>query len=331
MNKKIKIFFLTCTVVLMVLMGMTATAFAIEKAIDIADTEGYYIDISDVKEEKAAGSDTIYVTDTPVTITFYGEGLNRQSIYYLSDAKVDGSGFVWGENSEKVAFTVKKYYPSLESGDTFNELVKEPENIPYYLHGNYAVLTKPGYYSITGSMEASAGTTVIVQVTGNAASTPKEEPAPAPSNPVEPAVTVQATPTSSKVLVDGKAVAFEAYNINGSNYFKLRDIAQAVNGSAKNFEISWDAENNAISLTSAKAYTAVGGELAVAAKSAAAQAVSTTSRIYLNGVEVKLTAYNIGGNNYFKLRDIGSSIDFNVTWDASANTIGIDTSSAYTE
>ena len=30
--------------------------------------------------------------------------------------------------------------------------------------------------------------------------------------------------------VDGKAVACEKYNIDGSNYFKLRDIAWLVNG-----------------------------------------------------------------------------------------------------
>ena len=34
--------------------------------------------------------------------------------------------------------------------------------------------------------------------------------------------TVTATTTTSSVLVDGKSVTFDAYNINGNNYFKLR-------------------------------------------------------------------------------------------------------------
>lgn len=43
------------------------------------------------------------------------------------------------------------------------------------------------------------------------------------------AETITAKPTSSTVLINGKSFSFEAYNINGSNYFKLRDIAKALN------------------------------------------------------------------------------------------------------
>ncbi|MGO4373315.1 hypothetical protein AB4Z21_21620 [Paenibacillus sp. MCAF20] len=48
-------------------------------------------------------------------------------------------------------------------------------------------------------------------------------------------------------------------------------------------------------------------------------------------MEAPLKAYNIGGNNYFKLRDIAKVFNIGVTWDASTSTIGIDTSLAYTE
>jgi len=50
---------------------------------------------------------------------------------------------------------------------------------------------------------------------------------------------ITVNPTTSKVLVNGKIVEFEAYNINGYNYFKLRDLAQAVNNTEKNFEVTW--------------------------------------------------------------------------------------------
>ncbi|MGO4119405.1 hypothetical protein ACEQ6C_40435, partial [Rhizobium ruizarguesonis] len=49
--------------------------------------------------------------------------------------------------------------------------------------------------------------------------------------------TLSAAPTDSKVLVNGKTISFEAYNINGNNYFKLRDFAAAVNGTEKQFEV----------------------------------------------------------------------------------------------
>ena len=56
----------------------------------------------------------------------------------------------------------------------------------------------------------------------------------------------------------------------------------------------------------------------------------TNSKIYLDGKEVKFTAYNIEDNNYFKLRDIGAAFDFGVDWDGANDTIVIDTSIVYT-
>ena len=145
-----------------------------------------------------------------------------------------------------------------------------------------------------------------------------------------PLQTQKAVPTSSIVLVDSKEVSFEAYNINGNNYFKLRDIAMVVNGTDKQFQVGWDGEANAISLTTGESYTAVGGELQVTDDKVDKTANPNTSKVYLDGKEVNFTAYNIGGNNYFKLRDVAAIIDFGVTWDGNTNTIGIDTSIGYT-
>ena len=55
-----------------------------------------------------------------------------------------------------------------------------------------------------------------------------------------------AIPTTSKILVNGKSVTFDAYNINGSNYFKLRDLAYVLNGTQKQFEVTYDAEKKAV-------------------------------------------------------------------------------------
>lgn len=142
---------------------------------------------------------------------------------------------------------------------------------------------------------------------------------------------VTTAPSASNVLVNGSEVAFEAYNINGNNFFKLRDLAMAVNGSEKQFEVSWDAANNAINLLSSRAYTPVGGELAVSAKPESKRAMSTNSKIYVNGEEIQLTAYHIDGNNYFELRDIAKVFNIGVTWDGNTKTAGIDTMIDYKE
>ena len=138
-----------------------------------------------------------------------------------------------------------------------------------------------------------------------------------------------ATPTAAKVLVDGENVSFDAYSIAGNNYFKLRDLAYVLNGSAKQFSVSWDGANNAIALQKGSPYTAVGGEMATKGKVAIA-AIPSSSKILLGGQIVKMTAYTINGNNYFKLRDVGIAFDFDVSWNNALQTIEIETASSYT-
>lgn len=316
--------------------SMTASA-ASEKRIDIAGSKGSYITISNVIEEKDLEfyPFKLYHANAPVTVKFEGGSLARQSIMYMPNGKIQNGEFIWGENYEEVKFDVKKYVLySYEDGNT-NE-VKETvvDSIPddYYNNyfevygfaaGNYAILSKPGYYFINGAPEAEEGKSFIIQIGGE---TSEET-----SQVTEESNTLAAIPTSSKVLVNGKEVSFEAYNINGNNYFKLRDLAMVLNGTDKQFEVSWDSSKNAIDLESGRAYTSVGGELVVSDKLLNKEANPTTSKIYLNGEEVQLTAYNINGNNYFKLRDIAKVINFGVTWDGNTNTVGVDTTTEYVE
>ena len=46
------------------------------------------------------------------------------------------------------------------------------------------------------------------------------------------------------------------------------------------------------------------------------KATLSTNRVLVDGQEVRLTAYNINGNNYVMLRDIGRAVGFNVYWSA---------------
>ena len=140
---------------------------------------------------------------------------------------------------------------------------------------------------------------------------------------------IVAVPTSSAVLVNGKTVTFDAYNINDNNYFKLRDLAYILSGTEKQFEVTWDAANNVIRLTSGQAYTPVGGEMS-GKGTGEKTPIPTTSTIYLDDNAISLTAYTIEGNNYFKLRDLGTAFDFEVDWDGYSNRIIIDTSKSYT-
>ena len=68
---------------------------------------------------------------------------------------------------------------------------------------------------------------------------------------------------------------------------------------------------------------------AVPAVAAGITAALSAQPVTLNGKPVKLTAYNIEGSNYFKLRDIGAVLDIGVWYDAAENTVRIETDKPY--
>lgn len=150
-------------------------------------------------------------------------------------------------------------------------------------------------------------------------------------NPVyESFLTEKAVPTSSKALVNGREISFDAYNIKGNNYFKLRDLAYVFSGTEKQFDVNWDNDKKAINLISNKSYTLVGNELSQG-NGTAKSAKPNKSPIYIDGKKANLTAYTIDGNNYFKLRDIGKEFNIGVNWDGKTNTISLNTSIDYVE
>ena len=56
----------------------------------------------------------------------------------------------------------------------------------------------------------------------------------------------------------------------------------------------------------------------------------STNRIYVDGQEVRLTAYNINGNNYVMLRDVGKTVGFEVYWDGDTKCVQIESDKPYT-
>lgn len=138
-----------------------------------------------------------------------------------------------------------------------------------------------------------------------------------------------AAPSRAKVIVDGKEIAFDAFLIEGSNYFKLRDLAMAMREGSKPFGVTWDSNTSSIVLSPNQIYQAIGGELAPADNGSAQRYVPNAQKIFLNGKEVKLAAYMINGYNYFKLREVAAQFDFGVTWDGPVQSIRIQSDAKY--
>ncbi|MBQ4347146.1 MAG: family 10 glycosylhydrolase, partial [Firmicutes bacterium] len=152
---------------------------------------------------------------------------------------------------------------------------------------------------------------------------PVTEPQTEPSV-TEPIVTGKTTTalfSDQSVYINGEKTAFDAYNIDGYNYFRLRDLANALKNTGSRFEVGYESDTNTIVLTSGIPYS---GE-AEASDGAKAQktALSVSAVIKTNGSSMRIMAYNIDGYNYFKLRDLSDELKFAVTYDEDTRQIGI--------
>ena len=121
--------------------------------------------------------------------------------------------------------------------------------------------------------------------------------------------------------VDGVTILCEKYNINDRNYFKLRDLAQLVNGTGSQFDVDYDEEAGAMIVTTGQPYTHPNGTELKIGEDNSAKAKRSSQTLYIDGEKRSdLTAYNIDGTNFFQLRELEDILGFKVDYDQPSNT-----------
>ena len=136
-----------------------------------------------------------------------------------------------------------------------------------------------------------------------------------------------AVPTSAKgqaVYVGSTRVYPTGYNINDNNYFKLRDV-----GKLAGFGVDWNEDTRTVEISTTRIAPELTGITDTAVTGATAK--PTTERITVDGKKVSMTAYKIKGNNYVKLRDIGKTINFGVSFNMATKAVSIDPNGTYVE
>ncbi|MBQ3496958.1 MAG: WG repeat-containing protein [Oscillospiraceae bacterium] len=156
---------------------------------------------------------------------------------------------------------------------------------------------------------------------------------PTPKPPVSDSTAYAST---QNVSIDGTAVELQAYalrdaNGNPTNYVKLRDVAKVLNGSAAQFEVSWD---GAVNIVTGRSYTANGSEMFTPFSGDRSYTIPTAVT-KINGEAVDLAAIvltddNGGGYTYYQLRDLGRALSFNVGWSAERG-IFVESGKPYTD
>lgn len=102
----------------------------------------------------------------------------------------------------------------------------------------------------------------------------------------------------------------------------------ALDQTAAQFDVIYHAENDSVEIVNGNRYTLIGSEVQAAGPDTIIATLNTKD-FYIDGQSVLLTAYYLEGYTYFRLRDIGQALDFDVRWDAETNSIHINSEKTY--
>lgn len=136
--------------------------------------------------------------------------------------------------------------------------------------------------------------------------------------------TLSATKSQANLTVNGRAYDILGYSIENSNYYKIRDIAMLVRTTSSRFEVGWDQNLNAITITTGVKYSPIGSEL-TDDTSTTLNISKTVAPIYVDGEKVNIETYTINDSTYIKIRDLGDLVGFSVGWDGETQTVLIST------
>ena len=127
-----------------------------------------------------------------------------------------------------------------------------------------------------------------------------------------------AKPCLTKIIADSETTSVNAYNIGGYNYYKIKDLQYICADTSWAFTAAYNEKTRTIELTTAapENYDSLSVKVLTPKN-----AVPSNANLIKDGKKLSLTAYNIDGYTYFKLRDIGDLFGFDPIWNESDRSI----------
>ena len=129
--------------------------------------------------------------------------------------------------------------------------------------------------------------------------------------------TVDVKATTQKVKLDGKDVVIYGYNIDGYNYFKLRDLAAVLKDSKAKFGVEY--KDALVTLTKGADYKVA--ETDQKEVKAMSKGMLTNDKVMVGDKALTATAYKVDDSNYYKLRDLGKELGFGVGYDEATKSV----------
>lgn len=126
--------------------------------------------------------------------------------------------------------------------------------------------------------------------------------------------------------VNGSTSNVVTYNINGENYCRIRDIAFALKGTNKKFDIEYNNLKNEINLVTGRNYKS---EDDFVIYENFDMANDFQGSLLLNNELRNVKSYNIKGYNYYDVEDIAEILDFSISYENVSKSVIINTGSSY--
>ena len=123
--------------------------------------------------------------------------------------------------------------------------------------------------------------------------------------------------STQKVKLDGKDVVIYGYNIDGYNYFKLRDVAAVLKDTKAKFGVEY--KDAMVTLTKGADYKVA--ETDQKEVKAMSKGMLTNDKVMVGDKALTATAYKVDDSNYYKLRDLGEALGFGVDYDKATNSV----------
>lgn len=130
-----------------------------------------------------------------------------------------------------------------------------------------------------------------------------------------------ATQSSESVTLNGGTVTLPTFQLfdengGGTNYVRLRDVADLLDGTAAQFDVQW---NGKVVIAPNTAYTSRNGTEGTSPFSGDQPYAVLDESVLVGGEEktldgIVLTDASLGGHTYFRLRDLGAVCGFAVDW-----------------
>jgi Transglutaminase-like enzymes, putative cysteine proteases len=137
----------------------------------------------------------------------------------------------------------------------------------------------------------------------------------------------EAVAFSGELRVLGKTILEQpaVKNIGGNNCVGLRDFADMLNGTSKQFSVDW---NGAVVIETNAPYMPNGNEYRLSMPGSDPARIVAYD-VYIDGIRTYVLAYNIGGHTFVQIRSICKALDIGVSYDG--RNVIVDTSIEYSE